>query len=277
MHKPTHTQVIGITSGKPGVGKTAVSVNLAVALHDMGYNVMLLDANTSASNAQVALGSQCPYSLGDFISGAKQLKEIIHTRHYGIQLIDGANAIGQMTQLNPEQASRALKQFSAMEDTLDFLIIDLPPGTDPSVLSLMACTGRRLVVIPCGDKEGLADAYGMIKVLCSDFNLDRIYVIANRAASAEDGKKLFDHLNTVATKFLNRELHFLGSIIQDELMVEAAHNHKAITEFAPTSTAARDLRQLALATSELDRKQYEEGGLGHFVQRIIHLHELKLH
>ncbi len=275
MEKQTHTQVIGITSGKSGVGKTTVSVNLAVAIHDMGYNVMLLDANTSASNAQLALGSKCPLSLSDFISGEKPLKDIIHTRHYGIQLIDGANTIGKMTQLNPEQATRALTQFSAMEEDLDFLIIDLPPGTDPAVLSFMACTGRRLVVVRCGDKDGLADAYAMIKVLCSDFGLDRIYVIANSAQSAEEGKKLFDHLNTVATKFLNRELHFLGSIVKDELMVEAALNHKAVTEFAPTSSAARDFRQLAAATSELDRKQYEEGGLGHFVQRIIHLHDLK--
>jgi flagellar biosynthesis protein FlhG len=277
MDKPTHTQVIGITSGKSGIGKTTISVNLAVALHDMNYNVMLLDANTSASNAQVALGSKCPLSLADFISGGKSLKDIIHSRHYGIQLIDGANTIDQMTRLSPDQASRALKQFSDLEEQLDFLIIDLPPGTDPSVLSFMACTGRRFVVARHGDKDGLADAYAMIKILCSDFALDRIYVIVNGSSSADEGKKLFDHLNTVATKFLNRELHYLGSIGQDELMVEAAENHKAVTEFAPTSSAARDFRKLATATSELDRKQYEEGGLGHFVQRIIHLHDLKTH
>jgi flagellar biosynthesis protein FlhG len=275
MEKPTHTQVIGITSGKAGVGKTTISVNLAVAIHDMGYNVMLLDANTSASNAQLALGSKCPLSLLDFISGGKSLPEIIHTRHYGIQLIDGANTIDQMTQLNPEQAARALTQFSAMEQDLDFLIIDLPPGTDPSVLSLMACTGRRLVVVRCDDKDGLAEAYAVIKILCSDFGLDRIYVIANGAHTPDEGQKLFDHLHTVAAKFLNRELHFLGSIGQDELMVEAAAHHKSVTEFAPTSSAARDFRKLATATSELDRKQYEEGGLGHFVKRIIHLHDLK--
>ena len=158
MEKPTHTQVMGITSGSSGVGKTTVSVNLAVALHDMGYDVMLLDANSSASNAQMALGSKCPFSLADFISGSKSLQEIIHSRRYGIQLIDAANDIAQMTQLNPEQASRALSQFSALEERFDFLIIDLPPGTDPAVLSFMACTGRRLVVVRSGDKEGLANA-----------------------------------------------------------------------------------------------------------------------
>jgi len=276
MEKPTHTQVIGITSGSSGVGKTTVSVNLAVALHDMGYDVMLLDANSSASNAQAALGAHCAWSLADFISGAKELKEIIHSRRYGIQLIDASKTIAQMTELNPQQATRALTQFSAMEDALDFLIIDLPPGTDPAVLSLMACTGRRLVVVRSGHKEGLADAYAMIKILCSDFKMDRIYIIVNGAQTLEEGQKLFDHLNTVAHRFLNQELNFLGTVIQDELMVEAALNHKAVTEFAPTSTAARDFRHLATATSHLDRKQYEEGGMGHFVQRIIHLHDLKM-
>jgi len=275
IEKPTHTQVLGITSGQSGVGKTTVSVNLALALHDMGYDVMLMDANSSASNAQLALGSKCPFSLADFIRGDKSLKEIVHLRHYGIQMVDAANHITQMTQLNPEQAARALTQFSAMEESLDFLIIDLPPGTDPAILSLMACTGRRLVVVRSGDKAGLADAYSMIKILCSDFDLDRIYVIVNGAHTLEEGHKLFDHLNTASTQFLNRELHFLGTVMQDELMVEAALNHKAVTEFAPTSTAARDFRHLAAAASELDRKQYKEGGLGHFVQRIIHLRDVK--
>jgi flagellar biosynthesis protein FlhG len=274
MDKPTHTQVIGITSGKSGVGKTTVSVNLAVALHDMGYDVMILDANSSASNAQVALGTPCPFNLDHFVRGEKNLKDIIIARHYGIKLIAGANAIEHMTTLNPAQATRALEQFSAMEESLDFLIIDLPPGTDPSVLSFMAATGRRLIVVK-GDKEGLADAYAMIKILCSDFQLDRIYIIVNAARSNEEGQNVFNHLNTVATKFLNRELHYLGCIKRDELMVESSEHHKAVTEFAPTSQAAHDIRELAKHTSQLDRKQYAEGGMGHFVQRIIHLHDLK--
>ena len=274
MQIQTHTQVIGITSGRTGVGKTTVSVNLAVALHAMGYEVMILDANPSESNSLTALGAQCPFNLGHFISGEKNLKDIIFVRHYGIKLIDGAKTIESMTTLKPDQASRALQQFSELEASLDFMIIDLPPGTDPSVLSFMACTGRRLLVIR-GDKEGLADAYAMVKILCSDFHLDRIYIIVNAAKTTQEAQNLFNHLNTASTKFLNRELHYLGCIKQDELIVEAAENHKAVTEFAPTSQAAHDIRHLALGTSELERKQYAEGGLGHFVQRIIHLHDLK--
>ena len=121
MEKPTHTQVIGITSGKPGVGKTTVSVNLAVALHDLGYAVMILDANTSTANAQTALGSICPFKLEDFFSGKKALHDIILKRHYGIELISGATAVHDMSTLSAEQAKRTLEAFSKLEEHLDFL------------------------------------------------------------------------------------------------------------------------------------------------------------
>jgi flagellar biosynthesis protein FlhG len=273
IEKPTHTQVIGITSGKSGVGKTTVSVNLAVALHDMGYNVMILDANTSVANAQAALGSPCPFKLEDFLSGKKSLKEIILKRRYGIQLVAGASAIRDMTTLSPTQANRALQEFGDLEADLDFLIVDMPPGTEMSVLSFMASTSRRFLVIR-NDAAGLTDAYSMIKVLCSDYKLDDIYIIVNGAQTEAEGKHLFDHLNLISTKFLQRSLHYLGCLQQDELIVEASKNHKAISEFAPTSTGARDIRHLAKTTSSLALQTYVEGGIAHFLQRMFHLHDL---
>lgn len=273
IKKPTHTQVIGITSGKSGVGKTTVSVNLAVALHDMGYSVMILDANTSTANAQTALGSPCPFKLEDFLTGKKSLKEITLKRHYGIQLIAGAMAIRDMTTLSPAQARRALQEFSDLEAELDFLIVDMPPGTEMSVLSFMASTSRRFLVVR-NDASGLTDAYSMIKVLCSDYKLDDIYLIVNGTRGEAEGKQLFEHLNLISTKFLQRSLHYLGCLQHDELILEASKNHKAISEYAPTSAGARGIRQLAKTTSSLALQTYVEGGIAHFLQRMFHLHDL---
>lgn len=108
-----------------------MSVNLAVALHDMGYAVMILDANSSMHNAQTALGTVCPYHLGHFLDGDRSLREIILKRRYGINLIAGARTIEAMTTLNPAKAGRVLKQFGEMESEFDFLIVDMPPGTEP--------------------------------------------------------------------------------------------------------------------------------------------------
>jgi flagellar biosynthesis protein FlhG len=270
MEKPTHTQVIGITSGKPGVGKTTVSVNLAVALHDLGYAVMILDANTSTANAQTALGSICPFKLEDFFSGKKSLHDIILKRHYGIELISGATAVHDMSTLSAEQAKRTLDAFSKLEEHLDFLIVDMPPGTETSTLSFMASTSRRFIVVR-NDAAGITDAYAMIKVLCSDYQLDEIYLIVNGAHSDEEGQKLFDHLNTISTKFLHRSLHYLGGLKQDELVREASVHHKAITEYAPTSTGAHDMRHLAHNASTIALENFIEGGIAHFMQKLFHL------
>ena len=270
MEKPTHTQVIGITSGKPGVGKTTVSVNLAVALHDLGYAVMILDANTSTANAQTALGSICPFKLEDFFSGKKSLHDIILKRHYGIELISGATAVHDMSTLSAEQAKRTLEAFSKLEEHLDFLIVDMPPGTETSTLSFMASTSRRFIVVR-NDAAGITDAYAMIKVLCSDYQLDEIYLIVNGAHSDEEGQKLFDHLNTISTKFLHRSLHYLGGLKQDELVREASVHHKAITEYAPTSTGAHDMRHLAHNASTIALENFIEGGIAHFMQKLFHL------
>ncbi|NBX04578.1 MAG: MinD/ParA family protein [Betaproteobacteria bacterium] len=270
MEKPTHTQVIGITSGKPGVGKTTVSVNLAVALHDMGYSVMILDANTSAANAQTALGSICPFKLEDFFSGKKSLQDIILKRRYGIQLIAGATAVHDMATLSAEQSKRTLEAFSALEEHLDFLIVDMPPGTEMSILAFMASTSRRFIVVR-NDASGITDAYAMIKTLCSDYQLDEIYLIINGAHSDEEGQKVFDHLNLISTKFLQRSLHYLGCLKQDELIREASVHHQAITEHAPTSTGARDIRHLAHTTSTIALENYLEGGIAHFMQKLFHL------
>ena len=275
MDKPTHTQVIGITSGKPGVGKTTVSVNLAVALHEMGYSVTILDANANKDNAQTALGTVCPFNLEHFLSGEKTLNEIILKRRYGIELIAGASAIQAMTTLNPVQAKRTLKEFGELEADLDFLIVDMPPGTESSLLSFMASTSRRFIVVR-NDTAGITDAYAMIKVLCSDFKLDDIHIIVNAASTEQEGRNLFTHLNTISTKFLSRPLHYLGTIVKDELIVEASLKHQAIVEHSPTSLGARDFRHLAAATSNLAMQNFVEGGIVHFLQRLMHLHELKL-
>ena len=274
MKKPDHTQVIGITSGQSGVGKTTVSVNLAVALHEMGYSVSILDANSNKDNAQTAMGTICPFNLEHFLSGEKTLQEIILKRRYGIGLIAGATAIQAMTSLSPVQAKRTLKEFSTLEENLDFLIVDMPPGTDRSMLSFMASTSRRFIVVR-NDTAGITDAYAMIKVLCSDFKLDDIHIIVNGANNEQEGRNLFAHLDKIATKFLNHPLHYLGTIAKDELLAQASLKHQAIVEYAPTSLGARDFRHLAVATRNLEVQEFIEGGVTHFLKKLMHLHELK--
>jgi len=268
MQKPSSTQVIGIASGKGGVGKTTIAVNLAVALQGMGFKVMLFDADLGLANAQIALGCRCPYNLSHFLNGEKSLQEIIVTTRYGVKLVPGASGIREMASLSVMQAARIVQAFSALEDDLDYLIVDMAAGIAPAVLSFMAATSRRFIVVR-DDPSSIADAYGTIKVLTKDYGLEDIYLIPNGVGNAQEGRKLFDRINQVCTRFLHKSILYLGSIEQDELILEALKKHQSTLEFAPSSSGARDFRRLAVATNDLEPIDHATGGVQFFVERLV--------
>jgi len=201
------------------------------------------------------------------------LNEIIVKRRYGINLIAGALTIDSVGSLGSSDASRVLKQFGDLESELDFLIVDMPPLKEQSALSFMASTSRRIIVVG-NNLAGVTDAYAMIKALCSDFKLDEIHIIVNGVSTVAEGKKMFDVLAKISDRFLTKTLHYLGSVSQDELLVEAGEHKFSVTEYAPTSRGARDFRQIANNTTHLALQRHYDGGIAYFAQHLLQLHDL---
>ena len=172
MNKTSRTEVIGIASGKGGVGKTTAAVNLAIALKMAGHRVMLFDADMGLANAQIALGCVCPFNLSHFMSGQKTLQEIIVTSRHGVTLVPGASGVKELASLTRVQASRIVQSFSALEDEIDYLIVDMAAGISPTVLTFMGACQRRFIVVR-DDPSSIADAYGTIKVLIRTTTLTR--------------------------------------------------------------------------------------------------------
>ena len=268
MDKTTMTQVIGIASGKGGVGKTTVSVNLAVALQGMGHRVMLFDADLGLANAQIALGCRCPFNLTHFLSGEKTLQEIIVTTRQGVKLVPGASGVQEMAALSDSDANRIVQAFSALEDQIDYLIVDMAAGIAPAVMSFMSACARRFVVVR-DDPSSIADAYGTIKVLIQDHGLDEIYLIPNGVASAQEGYQLFERINQVCARFLNHTVRYLGSIENDEMILSALKKYQSVLEFAPGSSGSRDFRRLAEAVCQLSPSDRASGGLQFFLERLV--------
>ena len=167
MNTQSPAQVIGIASGKGGVGKTTVSVNLAVALAAMGKRVMLFDADLSLANAQIALGCRATYNMSHFLSGEKRLDEIVVTTRQGVMLVPGASGLQDMAALNELQMARIVQEFSTLEGQIDYLIVDMAAGISPMVMTLLSACSRRFVVVQ-DDPSSIADAYGTIKVMWQD-------------------------------------------------------------------------------------------------------------
>ncbi len=266
MQRPT--QVIGIASGKGGVGKTTVSVNLAVALHALGRKVMLFDADLSLANAQIALGCRAPYNMSHFLSGEKKLDEIIVTTRQGIKLVPGASGLQDMAALSEVQIARIVQEFSSLNDQMDYLIVDMAAGISPMVMSLLAACSLRFVVVR-DDPSSIADAYGTIKVMVQDHQLQDIFLIPNAVDTEPEGYKLYERINQVCARFLDKSVKYLGSIENDELVLESLKKYQAILEYAPGSAASRDFRRLAVSADQLPKPDHASGGIQFFLERLV--------
>lgn len=242
-------EVIGVASGKGGVGKTTVSTNLAVALSQMGHQVMLLDADLGLANAQLALGTRAEFNLSHVTSGAKRLQDIMVDVRPGLKLVPGASGVRSMAAMSAEQTDSLIHTFEQLEHAPDYLIVDVAAGISPGVLAFMAACTRQVVVVK-DDPASIADAYGIIKVMVQDQGLQDIHLLCNQAHSEGHGQQLHHRLSDVCRRFLGVELPYLGSIESDELVLESHRKYQPVVEYAPGGAASRDYRRMAHAITE---------------------------
>lgn len=242
-------EVIGVSSGKGGVGKTTVSTNLAVTLSQMGHQVMLLDADLGLANAQLALGTRAEFNLSHVTAGVKRLQDILIPVRQGLHLIPGASGVRSMAALSIDQTESLIQTFDQLDTAPDYLIVDAAAGISPGVLSFMGACNRRIVVVK-DDPASIADAYGIIKVMHQDQRLSDIHLLCNQVQSEAHGQQLHQRLADVCRRFIGLDLAYLGSIEADELVLESNRKYQPVVEFAPGGAAARDFRRLAHAMTE---------------------------
>ncbi len=261
-------QVIGVASGKGGVGKTTVAVNLAAALGQRGHRVLLLDADLGMANAQVALGVRSPLNISHLLSGEKTLQELLVEAAPNVQLVPGASGLRDMAALDMSQVATIIHAFDELKESVDYLIVDVAAGISPSVLTFMAACQRRIVVLQ-DQPAAIADAYGLIKVMTQDQDLEEIYLVANAVQGEAHGQQLAQFVNDVTLKFLGRTVKYLGCVGSDDIVQQAQRKYRSVIDFAPSSRAASDLRRLAQALEKLPPLQEPGGQMQFFMGRML--------
>lgn len=241
-------RVITVTSGKGGVGKSSISVNLAIELARMGKRVLIMDVDFGLANIEVMLGIRPEYNLADMMFRGKSLADIVIKGPEGIGFISGGSGIHELTSLTREQIINLTMRLVELDEMADIVIIDTGAGIADAVLEFVSAS-TEVLLVATPEPTSITDAYALLKTLYrkSEFSAEntRIKVIANRVTAQNEGRELFEKINLVVKKFLKFGMEYLGDIPQDEQVSKAIIRQKPVVLSAPDSGAGKALRKLA--------------------------------
>jgi flagellar biosynthesis protein FlhG len=261
-------RVIAVTSGKGGVGKTNLSVNLGIALSRMGRRVALLDADMGLANVDILLGVYPQYNLSHVLAGEKTLDDIMLEGPAGLRVIPGASGIQKMSELSTIEQASVIRAFSEIDRDLDVLIVDTAAGISASVVNFArAC--QEIIVMVCDEPTSLTDAYAFIKLLNRDYGLSHFHVIANMVQTIQQGQSLFQKLSKVTDRYLDVTLQFAGAVPYDEYLRKSVQKQSPVVEAFPRSKAALAVKAIAANVDEWPLKSQAGGYLEFFIERMI--------
>ncbi|TAN46403.1 MAG: MinD/ParA family protein [Methylococcaceae bacterium] len=261
-------RALAVTSGKGGVGKSNVSINLGIALRAMGRQVLLLDADMSLANVDVLLGLQPRYNLSHVLSGERTLEEILVEAPGGLKLIPAASGIQRMSELSGAEQAGIIRAFSEFNQDFDFLVVDTAAGISSSVVNFArAC--QDIVVVLCDEPTSLTDAYAFIKLLNRDYSIYRFQIVANMVQNAAQAQALFVKLCRVTDRYLDVTLNLLGAIPHDNFLRKAVQKQTAVIQAFPQSPSAQAFHQLARRVDNMPLGREHGGQLAFFVERMI--------
>lgn len=261
-------QVIAVTGGKGGVGKSNVSINLSLALAEQGRRVVLMDADLGLANIDVLLGITAARNIGDVLAGDCSLREVLVDGPGGIKIVPASSGTQHLTHLGPLEHAGLINAFSELSNDLDVLIIDTAAGISEQVVSFIRAAQEVLVVV-CDEPTSITDAYALIKLLNKEHGILRFRVLANQVRSEQEGRHLFGKLTKVTDRFLEVALQYVGSIPYDEAVRKAVQRQRPVFETYPRAKASLAFRQLAQKVDAWPLPSGPRGNLEFFVERLV--------
>lgn len=261
-------RVIAVASGKGGVGKTNVSVNLALALQLAEQRVMLLDADLGMGNVDVLLGLQPQFNLMHVVNGRCTLDEAILEGPLGLSIVPAASGKQRMADLAHAEHVGLVNAFSSLTRPLDTLIIDAAAGISDSVVTFSRAA-QEVLVVATNEPASLTDAYALIKVLSRDYQVPRVFLVANMVKSAPEGFDVYESLKRVASRFLEIKVDYLGYVPQDDYLRRAVQRQRGVVEAYPGAPSSAAFRDLAAKVMQWPLPQGARGDTEFFVERLV--------
>lgn len=265
---PTPVQVIAVTGGKGGTGKTSVSINLATAFAQSGRRVMLLDGDLGLANCDVLLGLTPRCTLEHVLRGERTLEEVIVETPAGVRVIPASSGVARMAALTSMEQAGLIQAFSALPNAPEVLVVDTAAGISDSVLQFCHSAQQVLVVLR-DEPTSLTDTYALIKVLSRTHGVRHFRVLANMTRTAGQGQSVFQRLQRVTDRYLEVVLEYAGEIPEDMSMQRAIQSQRPVLEAYPSSAASQAFKRLARAASQWPLPAGPSGRMEFFFERML--------
>lgn len=246
----TGMRCLAVTSGKGGVGKSNLTVNLGLELGSMGNRVAILDADFGLANADLICGIAPVYHLGHLVAGTRKLEEITLNLARNVELIPGGAGVEELANYKLDADSELFSQLHQLDRKTDFMLIDTAAGIAENVLSVLIAAAEVIVTVT-PDPTSIVDAYATIKILLRNCPDKVIWVVVNNVVGVGEGDQVFHQINSAVKNFLKREVRFLGMIPHDAQLQEAVREQVPVTQFAPNSPSSRAIKLIA---KQLDKQ-----------------------
>jgi len=265
--KDHKTRIIAITSGKGGVGKTNVAVNMAIAYAQLGKKVILIDGDLGMANVNVLLNIVPQYNLMQVINHQKKMEDIILDTEFGIKFIAGANGFSKIANLSEDELKYFATEFSSLSNA-DIIIIDTGAGIAQNVLQFVAAADE-VYVVTTPEPTAITDAYGIIKIITTELanRETNIKLLVNRVHSSDEGKRISERIITIVGQFLNYKVGYIGFVYDDPVVTASVIRQKPFIVVNPTSKPSACLKHIVGRIEKTDLSS--DAGVSNFLKKFI--------
>ena len=263
-------RVISVGSGKGGVGKSNVVVNLAISFDRLGYRVLIMDADLGLANIDVLLGLSPQYNIGHVLNGSKRIDEVLVDGPGDIKIMPAGSGIQELTHLTDDQKLNMLEMLDGLESDIDILLIDTSAGISDMVLYFNLAAHEKIIIVT-PEPTSLTDAYALIKVLYTRHGERHFRILANQVKDEKAGKGIFAKISKVADHFLDGlSLDYLGYIPYDPNVPQSVIRQRPLVELFPDSAASRAFARLAQSIQKLP-PSVNQGNIQFFWKRLLNV------
>lgn len=261
-------KVISVTSGKGGVGKTNVVVNLAFALTKLGKKVLVLDADMGLGNLDVMLGLTPEYNLHHVINGEIGISKAITKGPGGMMILPAGSGVQELSELTSQQKLNLLSELDSLDDLIDIMLIDTAAGISSNVMYFNTAA-QDIIVVASPEPTSLTDAYAVMKVLHTKYGECHFKLLVNMVRDSSEGKDVYRRLGVAADRFLNVSIDYIGYILRDKHVVMSVMEQKPVLDIYPWSQASKCFNELSTRICEWPVKTHVKGNIQFMWRRLM--------